>query len=154
MKKALVLASLLLSPAWCAAPGLTFVDGSLYRENPDPSVDCGLRGAFTIRNDSGVELKNIRVTVHVMDGYGRPIFDHPVPEIRRMQTNQTETIPIFRPVYNGTVALFQLGADIDAEAAGARQHFVIPPHDAAAGYGPNDKSGDQAFKSRKHAGWP
>ena len=141
MRKALLLASLLLTPGWCAAPGITFVSGSLYRENPDLAFDSGLRGNLTIRNDYGVELKHVHVTIHIMDGYGRSIFDLPAQEIPRMQPNQTETIPIFRATYNGSVALFQLGADIDSETATGNQHFVVPPHDATGGYGPNYKSG-------------
>ena len=139
MRKALLLASLLLNPAWCAAPGLTFVSGSLYRENPDLTYDSGLRGNMVIRNDFGAELKQVKVVVHVMDGYGRPIFDVPQPPIARMQPNQTETIPLFFASYSGTVALFQLGADIDAESAAGPQHFALAPHDAAAGYGPGFK---------------
>lgn len=143
MKKALLLASLLICPAWCAAPGLTTVNASLYRDQTDVNPDGGLRGALTFRNDSGQSLTKVKVNVHILDGYGRPIFDYPNPEIARMQPKQVETISIYRPVYAGSVAIFQLSADVDAQGAGGPQHFVLPPHDATGGnnYAPNYKTG-------------
>lgn len=131
MTKALLVASLLFLPGWCAAPGLTTVNASLYRDQTDLNSDGALRGALTFRNDSTQELTKLKVTIHILDGYGRPIFDQPVQEIARMKPAQMETIPIYRPVYAGSVAIFQLSADIDAQTSGGVQHFVLPPHDAS-----------------------
>ena len=132
MRKALLVAALLAAPAFCADPGLTTVNATLYHELPiTQGGDAPLRGGMTFRNDSGLVLKKVRVVVHVLDGYGRPIMDLPQAEIKQLGPKQVQSLPIYVPVYNGTVAIFQLGADVDAETPTGPQHFQLPAQEAA-----------------------
>ncbi|MBN9414974.1 MAG: hypothetical protein J0I12_06015 [Candidatus Eremiobacteraeota bacterium] len=132
MRKALLLVALLLAPAWCAAPGLTTVNATLFHELPMSQGDLTpLRGGIAFRNDSGVPLKKLRVVLHVLDGYGRPIMDLPQPEIAQLGPKQVQSLPIYVAAYSGSVAIFQLGADVDAETPTGPQHFVLPAQEAA-----------------------
>lgn len=131
MRKAILFVCLLLAPAWCAAPGLTLVSSQLFQELPlEQGMDTSLRGSYAFRNDTGQVLKNIRLTLHILDGYGRPIMDQSQPVVPRLGPKEVHKFPLYVPVYNGGVAIFQLSADVDAETPGGPQHFVLSPQEA------------------------
>lgn len=110
---------------------MTNVGSTLYQELPlEQGMQTPLRGGMALRNDSGLQLKKVRVVLHILDGYGHPIMDLPQPDIAQLKPKQVEKFPIYVPTYGGTVAIFQLGADVDAETPGGPQHFVVPPQEA------------------------
>ncbi len=93
-------------------------------------MDTSLRGSYAFRNDTGQVLKKVRLTLHILDGYGRPIMDQPQPVVPQVGAKAVHKFPLYVPVYNGGVAIFQLSADVDAETPGGPQHFVLAPQEA------------------------
>lgn len=137
--KRLLLACLLLFPCLCAAAGgLTIASCYLYQEDSaDPTLSGSLRGAMTLRNDSRLDLRRVLVTVHILDGYGRPITDLPATEIPHLAAGQSETLPVYLGSYGGGVAIFQLSADVTAQSPQGPQAFSLPAQDATRpGRGP------------------
>lgn len=115
-------------------PGLTATQCFVFVQDlaSDPNIS-DMRGNLRLRNDSGKMWTEAQVTVHVMNGYGAPIFNFKGPVYPSWGVREQKDIPIFQPNYRGSVRIFQLGAEVNAKMEGQAVHFEIPPTDAAGG---------------------
>ncbi|MBN9418563.1 MAG: hypothetical protein J0I12_24140 [Candidatus Eremiobacteraeota bacterium] len=133
MKKLLTI--LLLSlPAVCATAGLTLTNCSLTRETTSSSSRSqqygDLRGFVRLSNDSGLNLTHLQVKVHVLDGYGKQLFDLNPPEIAQMKPGQQSELSLYSP-YSGGVMQFKLSLDITAQSPQGQQSYTVAARDAA-----------------------
>lgn len=105
-----------------------FVVRSDYKEDGFAIAD--LRGNLHLRNESDQIWKNARITVHLMDGYGQPIFNFQIPVIKNWAPREVKDASVWQPGYRGSVFVFKLGAEVDATADGQPVHFEMPPTEA------------------------
>lgn len=126
-------AMLLTMPAACAAPGLTIVDCSLAREILGTNNRAGqygnLRGNVRLRNDTDLALSHLKVKLHVLDGYGKQLFDLDAGEIAQLKPHQQSDLPLYTP-YSGGVMQFQMSAEVAAQSTQGPQSFVVAAKDA------------------------
>ncbi|MBS2038215.1 hypothetical protein JST97_24735 [bacterium] len=104
-----------------------FVVRNQYTDEPRMA---DLRGNLHLRNDSGQVWKNARIVVHLMDGYGSPIFNYQLPPVRSWAPREVKDASFWEPGYRGSVFVFKLGAEVDATADGQPVHFEMPPTEA------------------------
>lgn len=129
--KRLLLVCLMLFPCLCAAAGLTIRSCYLYQEtSADVNLPGGLRGSMVLGNETGLDLKRVKVTIHILDGYGRPITDLSVAEIPHLAAGQSQTMALYLSSYQGSVAIFQLSADVRAQSPQGPLTFSLPAQDA------------------------
>lgn len=130
MKRHLLLLLLLLLPSLGIASGITAVDAYLSVMPPTrQQLLSSLGGALTLRNDTGVDLKNAAVTIHILDTDGNRVTGIPSIAIPFWKAGKSETLRIYSQKYQGEVTVFKLGADISAETPHGPQTFSIPPYD-------------------------
>lgn len=68
------------------------------------------RGEMTLRNETGAAVNFKTLTVHVLDGYGKPLFDLPPMTVAPLAAHQTVKVPL-QANYQGAVTVFQFSAD-------------------------------------------
>ncbi len=125
---------LLVALAWAEPAGLTATQCYLYVQQLATNANVtDLRGNLRLRNDSGKMWTDAEVLVHVMDGYGAPIYNFKGPVFPKWGVREQNDIPIFQPGYRGGVRVFQLGAEVNAKMEGQAVHFETPPTDASGG---------------------
>lgn len=124
--------ALLLSlPGACASPGLTLVDCALAREvlGGNRAGQYGsLRGYVRLRNDTDLDLTRVKVKVHVLDGYGKPLFDLDPGEIGQLKPHQQGELSLYS-TYSGGVMQFQLSADVTAHSPQGEQKYTLAARD-------------------------
>ena len=133
MKKLLTILMLSL-PAVCVTPGLTLTNCSLTRETTSTSNRSqqygDLRGFVRLRNDSELNLTHLKVKVHVLDGYGKQLFDLDPPEIAQMKPGQQSEVSLYSP-YSGGVMQFKISLEVIAQSPQGQQSFTGAARDAA-----------------------
>ena len=133
MKRCLLLALTLLLSNLCLAGGITAVDGYVSVMPPTRSQTMsGLAGAITLRNDTGVELKRVAVSIHILDSNGDRVTGLPSIEIPLWKAGTSETLRIYEQQYRGAVSVFKLSADINAQSPQGAQTYAVPAFDPPA----------------------
>ncbi|MFN8606934.1 MAG: hypothetical protein U0931_05350 [Vulcanimicrobiota bacterium] len=114
--------------------GLVATECVLYRTPLVNDRDLSdLRGHLRLRNDSGLAWKEARVVVHLMDGYGAPLFNYEIPALKSWAAGEQKDFPVYQPGYAGSVWIFKLGAEVRATSEGKPVHFEVPPQEASSG---------------------
>ncbi|MBT9586098.1 hypothetical protein IV102_22345 [bacterium] len=99
------------------------------------------RGAITLRNETNQELHLKGAVVHVLDGYGKPLFDI-APQCTARVACRSVTIFPLRADYLGGVSVFTFSCDVTVVGPdGQDQRVKLPPLDPASSGKPNKVPG-------------
>lgn len=112
MKKLLVLLALIAGAPADPVPPIGLGDSYLILDAPTDFVPLPIywHGALTLKNTGPVDLTTKTMVVHVLDGYGKPLFDIEPDQVKLPQRRAT-VVPLSAS-YSGGVSVFKFSCDL------------------------------------------